>query len=163
VTRRVRGELTFQDDWGREILAEPISVEIPPASGGRVVLKVRIPAFHEPTTMTLTVLPVERPEGDRGLYDGTSAQELRTVERSLMGCRRVGCDAVILMLNNNNTGRPGPVDADPAPNGNIAIDLVNGEYQVLSGDRLAEARAASVELRLNHFYTCKNPPGGSRR
>jgi hypothetical protein len=160
VTRRVRGELTFQDGQGREVLAEPIPVEIPPASGGRVVLKVPIPAFHEPTTMTLTVLPVEVPE--RELHDGTSAQELRTVERSLMGCRRSGCDGVILMLNNNNTGRPGPVDADPAPNGNIAIDLVNGEYQVLSGDRLAEARAAGVELRLNHFYTCKNPPGGRR-
>jgi hypothetical protein len=90
------------------------------------------------------------------------AAELSTIERSLIGCKRPGCDAVILMLNNNNTGRPGPVDADPSPEGNIAIDLVNGEYVVLTKDALAKARAAGAELRFNHFYTCKNPPGGRR-
>jgi hypothetical protein len=155
---KARGELTFQVD-GREVLPAPIFVDIPPASGGRIVIQVPIPAVHQPSTMTLTVHPVELRDPPNGQDHGRAAAELRTVERSLIGCRRPGCDAVILMLNNNNTGRPGPVDADPAPDGNIAIDLVNGEYQVLTGDRLTEARDAGVELRLNHFYTCKNPPG----
>lgn len=99
---------------------------------------------------------------DPELHDGTTASELATLERVLTGCKRAGCGAPILMLVNNNTRNPAPVDADPAPDGNIAIDLVRGEYTVLTKDRLAEVRATGEALRLNHFYTCENPPGRKR-
>jgi hypothetical protein len=80
------------------------------------------------------------------------------LERRLAGCRRPGCDGVILWLTHVGTGRMAPIDADPSPKGNIAIDLERGQYTVLSGEQLEEVRGRGEELRVNHFYTCENPP-----
>lgn len=99
---------------------------------------------------------------DPELHDGTTARELATLERVLTGCKRAGCETPILWLKHTGTGRQAPIDADPASGGNIAIDLIRGEYAVLSGYQLAEVRAAGEKLRLNHFVTCENPPGGKR-
>lgn len=88
--------------------------------------------------------------------------ELRGVEDALAGCRRPGCGTPILWLRHAGTGRRAPIDADPAPDGNIVIDLEQGEYAVLAGERLTRLRDDGAELRLNHFVTCKNPPGKGR-
>jgi len=90
------------------------------------------------------------------------AEELATVERALTGCKRPGCGAAILWLDHARTGKPAPIDADPDGNGNVIIDLAKGDYAVLAGDNLAEAHQRGTELRLNHFVSCKNPPGGQR-
>jgi hypothetical protein len=72
-------------------------------------------------------------------------------------CNRPGCDAPIIWLWSSSTNRPAPIDALPTDDGNIRVDLEAGTYEVLSSPKAAAPDAG--ELHLNHFVTCKNPPG----
>ena len=80
----------------------------------------------------------------------------------LARCGRAGCHAPILWVFHLRTGGRAPVDADPADNGNIVVDLDTGRYVVLAGDELAQARVEGGALHLNHFVTCANPPDRGR-
>lgn len=77
-------------------------------------------------------------------------------------CYRPGCDARIYRLKHLRTGGRAPVDLEPHPDGNIVVDIAGGSYQVLAGDKLADARAAGAELHRNHWMTCLDPPERNR-
>lgn len=64
-----------------------------------------------------------------------------------------GCGARIRWPKNPKTGRGMPVDYDPRPDGNIAIE--GGIAVVLSADR---AKVYEGEKFLSHFATCPNAP-----
>jgi hypothetical protein len=145
---KAQGELIFLT-WDRRPLAAPILVDIPPAVDGRTVIEVPVPAIHEPSTLQLIVHRVER--------ELPVDAELR-FKQSLGACQRPACAAMVLWLRHPQSGRLAPVDANPAPNGNIVVDLAQREYSVLAGDRLTAARRAGTELRLNHWVTCEDPP-----
>jgi hypothetical protein len=114
------------------------------------------------TAATFELLAAQAAHDAQVLDDGVAGRELRTIESVLAGCKREGCGTPILWLKHAGTLKSAPIDADPAPNGNIIIDLERGTYGVLSSDALDRARAGGEQLRLNHFVTCKNPPGGRR-
>jgi hypothetical protein len=64
-------------------------------------------------------------------------------------CR--SCGAPIYWLTSRVTGKTAPVDAEPTPNGSIAIDLTDATYVIVQ----KEARAPyQGMLCTNHFATC---------
>lgn len=75
----------------------------------------------------------------------------------------VPCNASVLWLKYELTGRPAPIDAepDPAGNGNVRIDLEAGTYAIVSGEELEQAHEAGEPLHLNHWVTC--PAAQSRK
>lgn len=84
-------------------------------------------------------------------------------------CSWEGCSAAILWLayageNKAKVGRLAPIDAEPAPGGNVEVDRPAGTYRVI-GDpaqrslldpTLADPDARPT-LHLNHWTTCSSP------
>lgn len=70
------------------------------------------------------------------------------------------CGAMVIWTITEATGARAPVDHQPAPNGNIALEArpVGAPLSrvVPAGEREGKA------LRLNHFVTCRKPPGRKR-
>lgn len=64
------------------------------------------------------------------------------------------CGRAIRFLTYVKTGKSNPIDADPSPDGNVAIDETEGTYTILTKKQLDEARAARDPLYLSHFTTC---------
>lgn len=69
--------------------------------------------------------------------------------KKIAHCR--GCDADILWLKSERTGKPSPIDAYPAWNGNVLIDWEHETWRVATTD---EKAAHGRELHLSHFATC---------
>lgn len=83
-------------------------------------------------------------------------------------CRRPRCQAPILLIAHEDSGRVAPIDADPSFGGNVEIIIVRGEdssenvigmkYRIVAkedrGDR---------QLHKNHFQTCDDPPPRTKR
>jgi hypothetical protein len=67
-------------------------------------------------------------------------------------CR--SCQAPILWLDSATTGKPAPIDAAPALNGNIRVDVVHGCYFVVTGEDRQAAIRHGGPLHTNHFVTC---------
>lgn len=63
---------------------------------------------------------------------------------------RCDCGTEFVFRKHVETGKAAPIEAVPADNGNIRL-LRGGLYEVLSGDRLANA---DPPLYLNHYATC---------
>lgn len=63
------------------------------------------------------------------------------------------CNAPILWLRNNKTGKPAPIDAPPSENGNCKV-YSETHYQVLAGEGLKNARSLKSLLNTSHFFTC---------
>lgn len=64
-------------------------------------------------------------------------------------CR--SCHAPVIRLDHERTGNEAPIDRDPTPDGNIAIDLEAGTYRIVPK---AERDQYVGQLRKNHFATC---------
>lgn len=74
----------------------------------------------------------------------------------MTACR--SCGAPIRWARTAN-GKAMPLDPDPSPNGNLALD---GETVIVCGKTAAEQRRANGEaLYLSHFATC--PQAASHR
>lgn len=73
-------------------------------------------------------------------------------------CR--SCKAAIYWLKHADSGKAAPVDAVPAPGGNILINTPAGTYRVIT----AKDRATFAgQLHLNHFATCAQAKDWSGR
>lgn len=71
-------------------------------------------------------------------------------------CR--SCGALVLIRANVSTGKPAPINAEPAPGGNIAIDETH--YWIVP---VAErAGLDRTDLRFSHFATCPDAKGWRR-
>lgn len=68
--------------------------------------------------------------------------------RPCKSCRRP------IYLLETGDGKWMPVDADPALDGNLRINLTDSTVQTLTGDDLALARMDGVPLHISHFATC---------
>lgn len=62
-------------------------------------------------------------------------------------------------------GKKIPIDGEPHPEGNIAIDPITDPMlaTVLAGKPLADARTAGEKLHRTHFVTCKQRDQWSKR
>lgn len=68
-------------------------------------------------------------------------------------CR--SCSTDIYLLRNLDTGRWMPVDEKPSSAGIVKIDVYRTTCEVLTGDRLAAARADELtDLHQPHHRTC---------
>jgi hypothetical protein len=67
------------------------------------------------------------------------------------GTAVVPCGASVLWLKHDRTAKSAPIDAEPAPKGNVAIDLHAGTYRIVPE---AERAALDGELYTNHWATC---------
>lgn len=76
-------------------------------------------------------------------------------------CR--SCPAQVLWLDHVRTGKPAPIDVNPADDGNVLIDPDAGTYRVLAGDDLDHARSEGAPLRKNHFATCPGRQNHTRQ
>jgi hypothetical protein len=82
-------------------------------------------------------------------------------------CNGPNCEVAIVRLWHKGTNRPAPIEADPHPDGTIAL-IPGDRYVILTGDALEGARGLGEPLHRNHFATCvdrdrfKAPPGGAR-
>jgi hypothetical protein len=66
-------------------------------------------------------------------------------------CR--SCTAPVMWLTNEKTGKRAPIDAEPAPDGNIVVfDALS--YQVIGGTERQDAIDEGFPLHLNHYVTC---------
>lgn len=67
-------------------------------------------------------------------------------------CR--SCNAQIIRAIHVRTLRPSVIDAEPVPNGDIALVQVNGKavYRVIP----VPGRFGRKDLRTSHFATCKD-------
>lgn len=74
-------------------------------------------------------------------------------------CTFPGCKAAIYRLRYPATGKSAPIDVDPVSNGNIAIDLDAGTYEIVPKDQ----RAARDGLHVNHWATCESSIARRRR
>ena len=63
------------------------------------------------------------------------------------------CGAPIKWVLNANTGGYAPIDTESTGGGNLVVTPA-GEYRVLRGEELIDARARGVPLFLSHFATC---------
>ena len=72
-------------------------------------------------------------------------------------CR--SCGAKVLIRKNAFTFKPAPIDAEPAPGGNIAIDETH-YWVVAVADRAGLDR---TDLRFSHFATCPHARDWRRR
>jgi hypothetical protein len=68
------------------------------------------------------------------------------------------CGATIFWAKHKRTEKPAPIDDEASSDGNIALDLEEETYTVLTGTPLEEARARGQHLHTNHFMTCPSPP-----
>jgi len=66
-------------------------------------------------------------------------------------CR--SCGTLVLDLRHEGTGRHAPIESEPVPDGNIAIDLEAGTYRLVGHDLRSRAKAQYV----NHFARCPEP------
>lgn len=64
-------------------------------------------------------------------------------------CR--SCNAEVVWLVHERTGKRAPIDAAPADGGNVAVDLEAGTYRIV---RKRDELAAGG-LHTNHFATCE--------
>lgn len=68
-------------------------------------------------------------------------------------CR--SCHAAIRWVKMAKTGKSNPLDAQATDKGNIDV-RDDGLAYYLTGDALANARAAKLPLYISHFATCVN-------
>lgn len=61
------------------------------------------------------------------------------------------CGEPIWWLKSDKTGKPAPIEVKPSDTGNIAVNLLSGEYHIVPAIFRAEQ---VVPLHLNHFATC---------
>ncbi len=61
------------------------------------------------------------------------------------------CGVLVYDLIHEGTRRPAPIEVDPSPEGNIAIDLAAGTYRVVGLDM---RRRLEAQRHLNHFASC---------
>jgi hypothetical protein len=76
-------------------------------------------------------------------------------------CR--SCNATIIFLKNDKTGRPMPIDPEPDQSGNVVI--TGNLFRVLNETDKAEAIRLDVPIHTSHFQTCthsKDWRGGHR-
>jgi hypothetical protein len=59
----------------------------------------------------------------------------------------------VLWLRHARTGRAAPIDAEPAPTGNIVVSD-DGTYVALNPEQARQTRERGGPLHLNHFVTC---------
>jgi hypothetical protein len=78
------------------------------------------------------------------------------VAGTTMPCR--SCGKTLLILNNDNTGKPGPVESDPVATGNI-VRVGLDRYHVMSKAELALPPTADVKRYQSHYVTCPNAGG----
>lgn len=78
---------------------------------------------------------------------------------SSTSCRFPGCKAEVYMLRYPKTGNVAPIDVESTADGNIAIDLDAGTYEIVPKDE----RAFRDQLHLNHWATCESPAARRRR
>lgn len=72
-------------------------------------------------------------------------------EAKLSHCRSCGQPVYFLRsLRSRRTGKTAPIDAKPAPGGNIRVDLEAGAYD------LVPKAERTGPLRINHFATCRD-------
>jgi hypothetical protein len=64
-------------------------------------------------------------------------------------CR--SCGAAVYWLRNDSTGNLSPIEAEPAANGNLKVDLEAGTYRVIR-----KLEDSSDPRYINHFATCPN-------
>lgn len=80
-------------------------------------------------------------------------------------CR--SCRALIYWLRHPVTRKLAPIDYEPSPKGNVALNEADDTYMILTGPSLDDARAEGMALRTNHFVTCPQAKdwtlGGARR
>lgn len=81
-------------------------------------------------------------------------------------CR--SCQAEVWMLKAVDTGRSAPIEVQPRPTGNVAVNLLVGVYTVLTRRELAvihaaEREAGPVPLYVNHFGFCPQARSWRRR
>lgn len=78
------------------------------------------------------------------------------MKSSLDPQRCAKCPIPIVWARSATTGRPMPVDAAPATNGNVRLrsDEQTWIAEVLGAGYAAVARAQGESLHLNHFVTC---------
>ena len=83
-----------------------------------------------------------------------AAAQAKRGEPVSASCR--SCDAPILFAFSWSTGRRMPVDVEPSPLGNIALDMTGtvAAADVLTGDTLTRARDGDRKLYLSHFVSC---------
>jgi uncharacterized protein involved in high-affinity Fe2+ transport len=67
-------------------------------------------------------------------------------------CR--SCDAPVMWLENETTGKRAPIDREPTEGGNIEIDQAAGRYRVLLELERPQAQERGAPLHMNHFATC---------
>ena len=60
----------------------------------------------------------------------------------------------MIWLRIRPAGRSMPIDAEPAPDGNVSANLTAGTGVVLSGALLEAVRSTDEPLYLSHFATC---------
>jgi hypothetical protein len=69
-------------------------------------------------------------------------------------CR--SCGALVIWCTTTN-GNPAPIDAEPAPDGNVRLEPRDGRgplARVLTKAELAGTSFGATGLRKNHFATC---------
>lgn len=54
----------------------------------------------------------------------------------------------------NPDPKSNPLDVSPSANGNLRLNFGSMRYEVLTGEKLEEARANGEKLYLSHFVTC---------
>jgi hypothetical protein len=67
-------------------------------------------------------------------------------------CR--SCEADVIWLEHERTGKPAPIDAKPTSDGNIVVDDVGGTYSVVPEQVRDNLIEAGMPLHTNHFATC---------
>lgn len=67
-------------------------------------------------------------------------------------CR--SCQAPIWWGKSRETGKPAPIDDQASSDGNLRLHFEDETYEVLSGERLEQARTQGEKLHLSHFVTC---------
>lgn len=83
---------------------------------------------------------------------------METTERKIEFCR--SCRAPIVWLRHATSGKPAPIDRDPAPDGNILTDPRGGTYRIIEARERATFAGA---LHKNHFATCGQAKQWSRK
>lgn len=61
----------------------------------------------------------------------------------------------MLWLKHHETGKTNPVEAAPAPDGNLVIDRVKVIYRFATKDEIERAKSENKNLYLSHFAKCE--------
>ncbi len=73
-------------------------------------------------------------------------------------CRRPGCTTLIVWAT-TETGKPMPIDAEPNPNGNLAVHrLLTGGLRCRVVTTNTPLDPTTEQPGMPHWSTCRNPP-----